>query len=544
MKHPSTELKDFNHNSPFCSDEGTTNEISPTEEKFSLGRRGTLIFVALAILTLMVALDGTSISVALPIISNNLGGTTIEAYWSGTSFLLSSTVFQPTFASLSNIFGRKALTFIALGIFLAGTVISAVCRNFRELLIGRSIQGVGGGGLISLSEIIMTDLAPLRLRGLYFAYLGAAWSIGSVTGPLLGGGFAQNVSWRWIFYINLPLIAIAAVLILLFLKLITPDDGFAEKLRQIDYWGTMLLVSSLTSILIPLTWGGIEYPWSSWRTVVPLVIGLAVFAVFVWYECFVANHPMMPKSVFQSRTTSVMYICTIILGLIMWCLLYYLPLYYEAVQGYNPILSSVALFPETFTIGPITTATAVVVAKTGRYRWAIWTGWMITVLGLGLLCLLEVDSSIPQWVCLNIVPGLGLGLLVTSMACAIQASTPAEHLPMAVAMFSFFRGIGQTLGIATGEAIFQNRMTANLGKYQIPQSSIELYSKSALSAVEAIKKSTAEIRIPLRHAYTDSLRDVWIFCCAFAAVAFLLGFFVESHDLDKQHESSQKLREG
>ncbi|KAJ5132360.1 hypothetical protein N7448_006518 [Penicillium atrosanguineum] len=520
-----------------------TDEASRPEEKFSLGRQGTLIFIALAILTLMVALDSTSISVALPIISSDLGGTTVEGYWSGTSFLLSSTVFQPTFASLSNIFGRKALTSVALAFFLTGTVVAAVCHNVTELLIGRSIQGVGGGGLIALSEIIMTDLAPLRLRGLYFGYLGAAWSIGSVTGPLLGGGFAQNVSWRWIFYINLPLIGIAAGLIFLFLKLVLPREGFMQKLRRIDYCGTILLVSALTSTLIPLTWGGIEHPWSSWKTSAPLTLGLAGLATFGWYEYYVAKDPMIPKSVFRDRTNSVMYICTTILGLLLWCLLYYLPLYYEAVQGYNPILSSVALFPETFTIGPITTMTALIVTKTGRYRWAIWSGWIITVLGLGLLCLLQVDSTIPQWIFLNIVPGLGLGLLVTSMAYAIQASTSAEDLPMAVAMFSFFRGIGQTLGIAIGEAVFQNRMKVNLNKYLIPQHSIELYSKSAISAVQAIRMiANPKTREFVRHAYTDSLRDVWIVCCAIAAVALLLSLFVKSHDINKKQETAQRLR--
>ncbi|CAG8051214.1 unnamed protein product [Penicillium olsonii] len=516
----------------------------PQEEIFTLGRRGTIIFVALAVLTLMVALDGTSISLALPAMSSELGGTTIEAYWSGTSFLLTSTVFQPTFASLSNIFGRKSITFIALAVFLAGTVVASVSHNFTEMLIGRSIQGVGGGGLIALSEIILTDLAPLRVRGLYFGYLGAAWSIGSIIGPLLGGGFAQNVTWRWIFYINLPLILITAVLLFFYLKLEIPKDGLSRKLRHIDYYGTFLLVSSLTSTLIPLTWGGVQYPWGSWRTIVPLVLGIAGLVVFAWYECYMAKDPMIPQSVFQNRTTTIVYVCTIILGLLLWCLLYYLPLYYEAVHGYTPIISSVAIFPETFTIGPITTITALVASITGHYRWAIWSGWMLTVMGMGLLCLLDVDTAIQQWVFLNLVPGIGLGLLVTSMACAVQASVTAEILPIAVAMFSFFRGMGQVLGVAIGEAVFQNRMRVYLTNDGLPYADVELLSRTAVSAVGAIKELHDEtLKRTLRRAYTDSLRDVWIVCCAFAAVGLLLSFFVQSHSLNKRQNTCQSLRQ-
>jgi hypothetical protein len=311
----------------------------------------------------------------------------------------------------------------------------------------------------------------------------------------------------------------------------------------VDYGGTVLFVASLTSFLIPLTWAGLEYPWSSWNTITPLVIGIIGLMIFGLYEYYVAKDPMIPCSVFQTRTSSVVYICTTVLGLLLWCLLYYLPLYYQAVLEYDPVISGVAMLPETFTVAPTTTIAALVMAKTGRYRWAVWTGWMITVLGLGLLTLLEPTSSIPQWVFLNLVPGIGLGLVITSMAYALQAAVSAKDLPIAVAMFSFFRGLGQALGVAIGEAIFQNQMEYNLPKHGVPRSLVETYSKNAASAVVGIKAMKDDrLKLSIQQAYADSLRTVWISCCAIAAFAFLLSFFVKEHKLDRHHLTSQGLR--
>ncbi|KAJ5301766.1 hypothetical protein N7508_006629 [Penicillium antarcticum] len=485
-------------------------------EKFSLGRKGTVMFIALTILTLMVALDGTSISVALPIISKDLGATTVEAFWGGGR--PSYCAQPPTFASLSNIFGEKALMLLALVFFFVRAAVVGASNEFAILLIGRCIQGVGGGGIISLAEIIMTDLMPLRIRGLYFAYLGSAWSVGSVIGPVLGGGFAQKASWRWIFYINLPLVGIGAILILIFLDL----RLFGRK-------------ASSKAVHRRLRW--------LCHFLVPLVLGVVGLVTFVLYESYVAKDPMIPYSVFQDRTISVMYICTISLGLIIWCTLYYIPLYYEAVLGYDPIIAGVAMFPETFTIASITTVSAIIMTKIGRYRWAVWSDWMITVLGLGLLVLLETDRSIAQWVCLNLVPGIGLGLVITSMGYGIQAASSSENLPIAVAMFSFFRALGQALGVAIGEAIFQNRMEANLPKYHIPQDLVHLYIKNAASAVVAIKSiKNDHIKLSIQQAYTDSLRTVWISCCAIATCSFLLTVLIQHQDFDKKQVSSQNLR--
>ncbi|KAL4815096.1 major facilitator superfamily domain-containing protein [Aspergillus spinulosporus] len=523
--------------------EGT--ESGPEMDEFVLGRRGIMAFFTLSVLTLMVALDGTSISVALPIITQDLKGTAIEAFWSGTSFLLASTVFQPNFASLSGIFGRRPLVLVALTLFFVGTVVCSVANNFTYMLVGRSIQGVGGGGLIALSEVIVTDLVPLRLRGQYFGILSAMWSVGSVTGPILGGGFSQDVTWRWIFYINFPFIGVGLVTIILFLKLNIIPTSLAEKLRQIDYVGTIIFVGSMSSFLIPLTWGGILYDWDSWRTLVPLIIGVVGLLVFSFYEYSFAKDPIIPPKIFQNRTAAVSFAGSFLQGLVLWCLLYYQPLYYEAVKGYSPIMAGVALFPATFTVAPSAGVVGVLVTKYGHYRWAIWLGWSLSTFGLGLLCYMDVDTSIPAFIFINIVPGIGLGLLFPSIGFAIQASATNDTLAIAVGMFSFFRAMGQAVGVAIGGVVFQNQMYSNLVASGIPAlaSMASEYSQDAAGLVEVIKRMPdgAE-KLGLQTAYTDSLRIVYAVCCGICGIALALSVLTQSYDLNRALETTQGLR--
>ncbi|KAJ5698693.1 hypothetical protein N7462_000698 [Penicillium macrosclerotiorum] len=514
------------------------------DDKFTLGWRGRLAFFTLAVLALMSALDGTSLSVALPTISQALHGTAIEAFWSGTSFLLSSTVFQPSFASLSNIFGRRPMILIAILFFCIGAIVAAVGHNFTYMLVGRTIQGVGGGGIIALSEVIITDLVPLRYRGQYFGIMSAMWSLGSVTGPILGGGFAENVTWRWIFYINFPFVVVGAVFVVLFLNLTIVPSSLAEKLRHIDYVGTIIFVGSLSSFLIPLTWGGVSYAWDSWHTLVPLIIGAVGLLAFAFYEYRFATDPIIPPAIFQNRTATASFIGSVLQGLILWCALYYLPLYYEAVKEYSPIMSGVAVFPETFTVAPSGVVAGILITVTGHYRWAIWLGWVISTIGLGLMCLMKPTTSIAGWILLNVVAGLGLGILFPSLGYAVQASAKPENLSIAVAMFSFFRALGQAIGVAVGGVVFQNRMYTNLLKYPALAPMASAYSQDASGLVQIIKgMADGANKTHLKEAYTDSLRIVWAVCCAISGVALLVSLLTQSYDLNQALETKQGLRE-
>lgn len=221
-----------------------------------------------------------------------------------------------------------------------------------------------------------------------------------------------------------------------------------------------------------------------------------------------------------------------------------MPLYYEAVKGYSPIVSGVALFPDTFTVAPLAVVTGILITVTGHYRWALWSGWMLTVLGTGLLVLLKVDTTIPAWIFLTIVSGLGLGILFPSMQFSLQAATTNKNMGFAVAMFSFFRTFGQAIGVAIGGVIFQNQMAKKLAAYPQFASKASELAKDAAALVQVIKATPeGQDKLDLRTAYVDSVRVIFIVQCALAAVALVSSFFIESYDLNRALESEQGFKE-
>ncbi|KAF3930951.1 hypothetical protein ABW19_dt0210209 [Dactylella cylindrospora] len=513
---------------------------------FKMDWRVLLAFGSLMVITLAAALDATIISVALPIMAQELKGTATEAFWTGTSFLLASTVIQPVFGSFSNIFGRKPLILTSLVFFTAGAIICALAKNFTVILIGRTIQGIGGGGIIAVSEIILTDLVPLRERGKYFGFLSTMWALGSVLGPVLGGAFSEKVSWTWVFWINLPFCGIGFVMIPLFLRLNFLPTSMMEKLRRIDWVGGTIFIASCTGFLIPITWGGTMYPWDSWRTLVPLIVCGLGLVVFVFYEIYIAADPLIRMSVFTQRTAAVSYAETVMHGVILWGLLYYLPLYYLAVKNQNAIMAGVSVFPQTFTVAPASVVVGIIVSITGKFRWAIYAGWALTILGIGLLYLLDVHTPTVSWIFINLVSGLGTGILFPAMGLAIQAAAPAGDTGYAVAMFSFLRAFGQTFGVAVGGMAFQNFLKSELEAFPQLEAVAGEYAKDAAALVEVIKHmpfgQEDQLRETLVWCYAQALKKVWLVFLGFAIVGGFFALFTQDLSLDREHDTEQGFK--
>ena len=412
-------------------------------------------------------------------------------------------------------------------------------------MIGRSIQGVGGGGIISLTEILITDLVPLRERGKWFGFQSLTWALGSVTGPLIGGSFAQKASWRWIFWINLPFCGLGFLTLPFCLRLQRPSGRLASGLRRFDWAGAVLLTASTTSFLMPVSWGGVLFTWSSFHTLVPLILGICGLFVFVMYETYVARTPLIPLRIFSNRTAAVNYIGTFVHGMVLWCLLYYLPLYYEAVKAYSPIIVGVAVFPETFTIAPLSIMVGVAVSMTGRFRWAIWSGWSLTVLGLALLYLLGPETSVPAFVFLNLIPGVGMGLLFTSMNLAAQAASTEKHVGFAAAMYIFMRSLGQGVGVAVGGVVFQSQFAVELRKYPDLARNAKALARDASGLVQVIMAMPegATERTTIVNAYADALKVVWVVMAGLAFVALVLSFATKGLSLNAEMETEQALKE-
>lgn len=539
-------------------------------DEFHPGTRFYLAFATLCVVFLAAAIDATAISTALPvcaalpsrhqlichhlltdclrrqIIAHELHGTAIQSFWTGTAFLLTNTIFELVFGCASESFGRVPLIHLSLLLFTVGSLVCALSRNFTTLLIGRTVQGAGGGGIISLTEVVITDLVPLRERGTWFGYQSAVWAVGSVIGPMIGGALAQDASWRWIFWINVPICVVAFICVILFLRLRPVPGRLTTKIARFDYVGSLLLIGSTTSFLMAVSWGDVMYPWSNYQTLLPCLLGAAAMVGFVVFEAYVPAEPLVRIVIFADRTALTTYFGTFIHGLVLWCLLYYLPLYYECVLGYSAILSGVAALPETFTVAPASIVVGVLVSYWGRFRWAIWGGWAVSTLGMGLLCLLGPHSSVPKWVFINLVPGIGLGMLYNSLVYGTQAPADERDVAYAASMYTFARSFGQTIGVAIGGAIFTSQFSRRLVAAPDLREEAHRYAADASGLVEIVRNMGSHD--PRRHllidAYAGALKIVWAVMTALAFAGLATSVLTRSVDINHEHLAEQKLELG
>ncbi|KAI1647054.1 putative MFS transporter [Daldinia loculata] len=520
----------------------TSNSINLGNDGWKPTKRFLLAFMSLLTIVSAVAIESTSLPTALPIMSAELGGTALQAFWSGTSFLLASTVIQPTVASMSHILGRRIMLYVSSAGFVGGSLIAALAGNFNVVLVGRTIQGAGGGGLIVLLEILISDLVPLAHRGTWFSINSAMWGIGTATGPLIGAGFAQDVTWRWIFWINLPIVGVGMLLVTLFLKQAQVPGHIVEKLKRFDWLGSVLFSVSSACFLFGITTGGVAFPWTSYQALLPLIIGFLGMLFFVYWEFCFAIGPIVDRRIFATWTAISAYIQTMLHGLILYAAIYFLTLFYQAVKLYSPVTSAIALLPETIGLSLSSVAVGALTGMTKKYRWALWGGWVLTTAGSGLLYLLGTGTTVTQWVFLNIPFGIGVGMLFTAELLAIQAATKPELNGEAAGFFSFIRIFGQALGVAVSGVIFQNSLKQKLLRIPGLASLADEYSRDATAIVALIHEmADGDTKTRMIQAFSDALSSIWLSLIAFSAAGLLLSLTVKGYSMTQEHVTAQHL---
>lgn len=280
--------------------------------------------MSLSIASLLSALDVSVISTAMPSMINDLGSSYAYA-WIANAYFLTMTAFQPLYGQTANIFGRRSLTLLAVLLFAIGSAIAGAAPNLGALIAGRAIKGIGGGGINILIEIVVADLVPLRERPKFISIIFTAYTIAVVLGPVIGGLLAQRVTWRWIFYLNLPVAGVALVLLAVVLRVQYTKDTMKNSLKRVDLAGNTLLITSVVSVLLALTWGGVDSPWSSWRTILPLVLGLLGIIAFLAIESTtLIPEPTMPMRIFSNRTSLGGFALTLIHAMLMYWVSYFL----------------------------------------------------------------------------------------------------------------------------------------------------------------------------------------------------------------------------
>ncbi|WP_051864890.1 MFS transporter [Streptomyces griseus] len=480
---------------------------------------------ALLLGMLLAALDQTIVSTALPTIVSELGGME-HLSWVVTAYMLASTAATPLWGKLGDQYGRKRLFQIAIVIFLIGSALCGAAQDMAQLIGFRALQGLGGGGLMVLSMAIVGDIVAPRERGRYQGLFGAVFGATSVLGPLLGGLFTQHLSWRWVFYVNLPIGVVALAVIAAALHIprrATP--------HVIDYLGTLLIASVATCLVLVASLGGTTWDWGSVQIVGLAVLGIVLAVLFVSVERRAAE-PVLPLKLFRIRTFTLSAVISFIVGFAMFGAMTYLPTFLQVVQGVSPTMSGVHMLPMVLGMLLSSTGSGQVVSRTGRWKVFPVVGTGVTAVGLLLLHRLDEGSSTAEMSAFFFVFGLGLGLVMQVLVLIVQNAVSYQDLGVATSGATFFRSIGASFGVAIFGTVFASRLSDKLSD---AFRGAELPPGVSSDALEADPRGISALPPSLRpealHAYASAITDVFLYAAPVALVAFVLAWFLKEEPL-------------
>ncbi|MEV7161312.1 MDR family MFS transporter [Streptomyces microflavus] len=503
-------------------------QLSPQPMAPGEGQSHRTVLVAIGALLLgmlLAALDQTIVSTALPTIVSELGGLD-HLSWVVTAYLLAATAATPLWGKLGDQYGRKKLFQAAIIIFLIGSALCGVAQNMPQLIGFRALQGLGGGGLMVLSMAIVGDLVTPRERGKYQGLFGAVFGATSVLGPLLGGFFTQHLSWRWVFYINLPIGVVALLVIAAVLHI-----PVRREKHTIDYLGTFLIASVATCLILVASLGGTTWDWGSAQIIGLSVLAVVLLIAFVAVERRAAE-PVLPLKLFRIRTFSLVAVISFVIGFAMFGAMTYLPTFLQVVHGITPTMSGVHMLPMVLGLLLTSTASGQIVSRTGRWKVFPLAGTALTAAGLLLLHRLTPDSSTWEMSLYFFVFGAGLGLVMQVLVLVVQNAVSYQDLGVATSGATFFRSIGASFGVAIFGTVFTNRLTGQLESALAGRSVPPGADAERLAAdPRAIQMLPADLRPSILSAYSTSITDVFLYAAPVVLVAFVLAWFLREDKL-------------
>ncbi|KAF7542054.1 hypothetical protein G7054_g162 [Neopestalotiopsis clavispora] len=504
-------------------------DISPMAKQdieYPSGLKVYLIIISLCLSIFLVALDQTIIAPALGAITAQYGSVK-DIGWYGASYLLTSTALQPLYGTIYRLFDIKLAFLGAVALFELGSLVSAVAPSSVAFIIGRAIAGLGTAGIFSGSIVIMSYTLPLRRRPLMFGFFGGMWGIASVAGPLLGGVFTDHVTWRWCFYVNLPIGGAAMVVVFLFLDITgaASDDhtgSFVSRILQLDLLGAGILIPAIVMLLLALQWGGAEYPWNDSR-IIGLFVGAGVMILlFAWIEHWQQDKGLLPPRFFKNRDVFCSMMFSFFFGACFFAMIYYLSLYFQAVQGDSAVQAGIKILPMLISTVLSSMVSGALITLFGYYNPLILVETAMLAAGAGLISTFWLDTPFSKWFGYQVLLGLGTGVCFQAL------------VPQGTACVQFFQSLGGALFIAVAQTVFQNGLIEGVTR-DAPQLDPLIFINSGASQIRQILTSMgqADAIDAVLGAYTTGLRNTYYISVAMAAAAFVAGLGLRWKRIEK-----------
>ncbi|GJJ75901.1 hypothetical protein EMPS_08259 [Entomortierella parvispora] len=521
------------------SQDNTDSGPAPISEVAGAGtlpfREVIVVFAGLVLGVFLASLDQTIVNVCSTKIASQFHSLT-EIPWLGTAYFLTSTAFQPLYGKGSDIFGRKATFLFAISVFLIGSALCGAAQNMTWIIIARGVAGMGSAGIMSGVMIIITDLVSLRDRGKYQGIIGSVFGLSSVIGPLLGGVLTDRATWRWAFFINLPIGAITIFTVVKVLHLPHAGGSFKTKLARVDFAGSFTLIVGLIMVLLPLNWGGSTYPWNSARIIAMFCVGFAILGLFCFIEWKIAVEPIIPFRLFKKRTCVAVFGTNLCLGMGLFGFMFYMPLYYQIVRQETATDSGLGLLPMIIGLLIASISSGYMCSRWGHYRPFIWIGLSLATIGMGLMVLLTEDSSRIKIIGFLFLTGLGVGCVTQMAMLAIQSGVEPKDIAVATANAIFFRTVGSVLGVAICGAVFNNAVKNNLGPLILANPNVT----SVIADPYDVRNFTPVMQAAILHAYMVSIRAAFRVCCPCLGVGLFISLFIKHHALRKTRGAQPK----